>query len=288
MTEAYDGRQVVGIDLHRRRSVIVRMTEDGRKLETVRIANSPAALRAVIAKAGKNPRVVVEATYDWYWAADVLEKAGAEVHAQEHGLPSLKLLTIIGVVGLAAGWLNSRILTGANEATTIFRHSAWYTVWSALGALAVALYLILGCITLRWLWRLSCEEGGGRPACVRRILKPLFGYAIYGLAVGVISAYLSELVSPRGAAAPLAHFSLRVNLFVTAAVVGSVPSAVSLWITRRRARSLPLRYIGALPHGFEQFRVFRERNQRSLSVLSTIVAMAVFQGCIFSTGMNIS
>ena len=42
MTEAYDGRQVVGIDLHRRRSVIVRMTEDGRKLETVRITNSPA------------------------------------------------------------------------------------------------------------------------------------------------------------------------------------------------------------------------------------------------------
>ena len=45
MTEAYDGRQVVGMDLHRRRSVLVRMTEDGRKLETVRITNSPAALR---------------------------------------------------------------------------------------------------------------------------------------------------------------------------------------------------------------------------------------------------
>jgi transposase len=80
MTEAYDGRQVVGIDLHRQRSVIVRMTGDGRKLETVRITNSPAALRAVIARAGKNPRVVIEATYGWYWAVDVLEAAGAEVH----------------------------------------------------------------------------------------------------------------------------------------------------------------------------------------------------------------
>ncbi len=80
MTEAYDGRQVVGMDLHRRRSVLVRMTEDGRKLETVRIGNSPAALRAVIARAGNNPRVVVEATYGWYWAVDVLEAAGAEVH----------------------------------------------------------------------------------------------------------------------------------------------------------------------------------------------------------------
>ncbi len=80
MTEAYDGRQVVGMDLHRHRSVLVRMTEDGRKLETVRIANSPAALRAVIARAGTNPRVVVEATYGWYWAVDVLAAAGAEVH----------------------------------------------------------------------------------------------------------------------------------------------------------------------------------------------------------------
>jgi len=80
MTEAYDGRQVVGMDLHRRRSVLVRMTEDGRKLETVRIENSPQALRAVLARAGKNPRVVVEATYGWYWAVDVLEAAGAEVH----------------------------------------------------------------------------------------------------------------------------------------------------------------------------------------------------------------
>jgi transposase len=80
MTEAYDGRQVVGMDLHRQRSVLVRMTEDGRKLETARITNSPAALRAVIARAGENPRVVIEATYGWYWAVDVLEAAGAEVH----------------------------------------------------------------------------------------------------------------------------------------------------------------------------------------------------------------
>ena len=80
MTEAYDGRQVVGMDLHRRRSVLVRMTGDGRKLETVRIENSPQALRAVLARAGKNPRVVAGATYGWYRAVDVLEAAGAEVH----------------------------------------------------------------------------------------------------------------------------------------------------------------------------------------------------------------
>jgi transposase len=80
MTEAYDGRQVVGMDLHRQRSVLVRMTLDGRKLETARIANSAPALRGVIARAGDKPLVVLEATYGWYWAADVLEAAGAEVH----------------------------------------------------------------------------------------------------------------------------------------------------------------------------------------------------------------
>jgi transposase len=76
----YDGKQVVGIDLHRRRSVIVRMTEAGEHLETVRIDNDPLALGLEIAKAGEAPEVVLEATYGWYWAVDVLQDAGAVVH----------------------------------------------------------------------------------------------------------------------------------------------------------------------------------------------------------------
>ena len=55
MSEAYDGRQVVGMDLHRRRSVLVRMTEDGRKLETARITNSPAELRRADRPGGEAP-----------------------------------------------------------------------------------------------------------------------------------------------------------------------------------------------------------------------------------------
>jgi transposase len=80
METAYDGRQVVGMDLHRRRSVLVRMTEDGRRLGVARITNSPAGLRREIARAGKSPRVVLEGTYGWYWAAGALAAAGAEVH----------------------------------------------------------------------------------------------------------------------------------------------------------------------------------------------------------------
>ena len=80
MQADYDGRQIVGIDLHRRRSVIVRMTEAGEKLQTVRIDNDPVALGLEMAKAGADPEVVVEATYGWYWAVDVLQAAGASVH----------------------------------------------------------------------------------------------------------------------------------------------------------------------------------------------------------------
>src|SRR5512133_3706943 len=74
------GEQYVGIDLHRRRSVIVRMTPDGEVLETVRVDNDPVALSLELAKAGPDPEVVLEATYGWYWAADLLQACGARVH----------------------------------------------------------------------------------------------------------------------------------------------------------------------------------------------------------------
>lgn len=72
--------QYVGIDLHRRRSVIVRQDGDGEVVEQVRIDNDPVALGCAIENAGAEPEVVIEATYGWYWAVDVLEAAGAAVH----------------------------------------------------------------------------------------------------------------------------------------------------------------------------------------------------------------
>ena len=61
MSEQYAGRQIVGMDLHRRRSVLVRMTDTGEHLETVRISNDPQYLKAVMARAGEAPEVVLEA-----------------------------------------------------------------------------------------------------------------------------------------------------------------------------------------------------------------------------------
>jgi transposase len=79
--DEYDGRQYVGIDLHRRRSVIVRMTAEGERLGPAkRIINEPWELASQVASWGESPEVVLEATYGWYWAADVLAEAGANVH----------------------------------------------------------------------------------------------------------------------------------------------------------------------------------------------------------------
>ncbi len=73
-------RQYVGIDLHRRRSVIVRMAEDGQVLGVDQVVNDPVEFSMAVAKAGPDPEVALEATYGWYWAADLLEANGARVH----------------------------------------------------------------------------------------------------------------------------------------------------------------------------------------------------------------
>ena len=65
MSEHYAGRQIVGMDLHRQRSVLVRMTDTGEQLETIRISNDPEYLKAVMARAGEAPEVVLEAAYGW-------------------------------------------------------------------------------------------------------------------------------------------------------------------------------------------------------------------------------
>jgi transposase len=72
-------KSYVAVDLHRRRSVVMRRCGDG-STTSVRIENSPDNLvEAVFAGHGR-PHVAIEATYGWYWAADCLDAAGAKVH----------------------------------------------------------------------------------------------------------------------------------------------------------------------------------------------------------------
>ena len=73
-------RQYVGIDLHRRTSTIHQMAADGTVLGTARVKSQPMELAQVMADAGPEPEVVLESTYGWYWAADLLQELGANVH----------------------------------------------------------------------------------------------------------------------------------------------------------------------------------------------------------------
>jgi transposase len=74
----------VGIDLHRRRSVIVALDEAGDQVWSSRIENSrmnlELELRAIIEKVEAPVHVVVEATWGWYWTVEVIATVGAEMH----------------------------------------------------------------------------------------------------------------------------------------------------------------------------------------------------------------
>ena len=54
---------VCGIDLHRRRSVIVRMNDAGEVLAVTKVDNDPVQLSMVIAEAGPDLEVALEACY---------------------------------------------------------------------------------------------------------------------------------------------------------------------------------------------------------------------------------
>jgi len=83
--------EFVGIDLHRRRSVIVRINGEGEVVDLVRIENSIPALLAEVSKAGPGAPVAIEATYGWYWAVDALTGAGFEVVlAHPRGVKSMQ------------------------------------------------------------------------------------------------------------------------------------------------------------------------------------------------------
>jgi hypothetical protein len=73
-------RRYVGIDLHRRRSVIYAMDAEGERLFCERIENDALRLLEVVSVAGDGAEVVIEATYGWYWAVDLLRGAGFSVH----------------------------------------------------------------------------------------------------------------------------------------------------------------------------------------------------------------
>ena len=73
-------QQYVAVDLHLKRSMVVRENQAGEKIGVSRVDNAPLALAEALREAGEHPEVAIEATYGWYWAVDTLQELGANVH----------------------------------------------------------------------------------------------------------------------------------------------------------------------------------------------------------------
>jgi transposase len=212
MDSAYDGRQVVGMDLHRRRSVLVRMTEDGRRLGMARITNGAAELRKAIAAAGRNPRVVLEATYGWYWAVDVLQAAGAEVHlAHPLGVKAFTyrrvkndekdaadLADLLRMGRLPEAWIAPAEIRELRELTRyriklVQRRSGFkeqvHAVLAKLG-IPVACTDIFGVWGNRWLDGLALPQPyGGKVASLRTLIGEL------GTEIALLDAVIADLLA---------------------------------------------------------------------------------------------
>lgn len=71
----------VGVDLHRRRSQVVVLDDEGQVVSSVNVDNrEPDVLVAAVGEGGEGCDVVIEAAWGWYWVADLLSDAGFEVH----------------------------------------------------------------------------------------------------------------------------------------------------------------------------------------------------------------
>jgi transposase len=70
----------VGIDLHRRRSHVAVIDEEGTEVISRRITNDPATFLELLAEIDGESEIALETTYGWEWLADLLQGAGYELH----------------------------------------------------------------------------------------------------------------------------------------------------------------------------------------------------------------
>ena len=71
----------LGVDLHRKRSVVTALTEDGTVVLSRRIASAPEPFLRIFGELEPGSvSVAFEATYGWHWFADLLADAGIDAH----------------------------------------------------------------------------------------------------------------------------------------------------------------------------------------------------------------
>jgi transposase len=70
----------VGIDLHRKRSHVAVIDEQGELTVSRRIVNDRDTFLELLGDPGDETHVALEATYGWEWLAELLEEAGYDLH----------------------------------------------------------------------------------------------------------------------------------------------------------------------------------------------------------------
>lgn len=110
MYRQYAGpRQWVGVDLHRHRSVVVRLDQDGQRLGVHRVVNAdPGALMEAVGQAGPGAPVAIEACNGWYWPVDQLRAAGHPV-------------TLVHPAGMGSSWERRRVKNDVRDAEELGR-----------------------------------------------------------------------------------------------------------------------------------------------------------------------
>jgi transposase len=76
---------VVGVDLHRRRSQVALVGDDGIEVWNRRVPNGSSAMLGLLESLPAGTPVAVEATYGWSWLVDLLRELGLEPHLAHPG-----------------------------------------------------------------------------------------------------------------------------------------------------------------------------------------------------------
>ncbi len=69
----------VGVDLHKATSQFYIIGEDGKKVDSKNIVNTPETLRSYFEQIPKPFTLAVEATYNWYYFVDIAKQYAKEV-----------------------------------------------------------------------------------------------------------------------------------------------------------------------------------------------------------------
>src|SRR5437016_3980022 len=70
----------VGLDVHRKRTQVAIVDEEGGELLNRNVQNDPAEMTAILGRLDAGTAVAFEAAYGWGWLAELLEELGLDAH----------------------------------------------------------------------------------------------------------------------------------------------------------------------------------------------------------------